>query len=243
MRIRNLIRRIVPASIRRLSLTTLRAPVGSLDFGSLRRTSPISNRFGIDRGVAIDRIYVERFLGENSSDVRGIVLEVGHNTYTRQFGDDRVVRCDVLAPESGPGITLVGDLTRPEDLEPSRFDCVIMAQTMPFIYDSLAVVSTVHHVLKPGGVLLATLPGITRISPVDKKRWGHYWSFTTMSADRLFGQVFGPDNVEVVSFGNVLAATAFLYGLAAEELTQRELSAHDPDYQVIIGVRAIRAAE
>lgn len=243
MRIRNLIRRIVPASIRRLSLTRLRAPVGSLDLGSLRRTSPISNRFGTDRGVAIDRVYIERFLGDNRSDVRGMVLEVGHDMYTRQFGEDRVVRSDVLGPEAGPGITLVGDLTCPEDLEPSRFDCVIMAQTMPFIYDSLAVASTLHRVLKPGGVLLATMPGITRISPLEEKKWGHYWSFTTMSADRLFGQVFGPDNVEIASFGNVLTASAFLYGLAAEELTPRELSVNDPAYQVIVGVRAIRAAE
>lgn len=143
----------------------------------------------------------------------------------------------------GQGITLVGDLTRPEDLDPSSFDCVIMAQTMPFIYDSRAVASTLHRILKPGGVLLATMPGITGICPVDEKKWGHYWSFTTRSADRLFGQVFGPDNVNVESFGNVLAATAFLYGLAAEELTPRELSVNDPAYPVIVGVRAIRAAE
>jgi hypothetical protein len=46
--------------------------------------------------------------------------------------------------------------------------------------------------------------------------------------------------VEVQAHGNVLAATAFLQGLAAEELTQAELDYNDPDYEVNIAVRAVK---
>jgi hypothetical protein len=48
--------------------------------------------------------------------------------------------------------------------------------------------------------------------------------------------------VAVESHGNVLTASAFLYGMAAEELKPGELDARDPDYQVVITVRATRPA-
>ena len=41
-------------------------------------------------------------------------------------------------------------------------------------------------------------------------------------------------------YGNVLTATAFLYGLVQEELTRQELEFHDPDYEVVIGVKATK---
>jgi hypothetical protein len=71
-------------------------------------------------------------------------------------------------------------------------------------------------------------------------RWGDYWRFTNASAQRLFSRVFGPENVTVVTYGNVFAACAFLHGLAVHELREQELDYHDADYQVIIGVRAVR---
>jgi hypothetical protein len=48
--------------------------------------------------------------------------------------------------------------------------------------------------------------------------------------------------VQVATYGNVLSATAFLYGLPASALTRREMDHHDPDYQLIISV-AVRKAE
>ena len=48
------------------------------------------------------------------------------------------------------------------------------------------------------------------------------------------------ENVEVESYGNVLAATGFLYGLAASDLTAEELAARDPLYEVVIGLRAVK---
>ncbi len=38
----------------------------------------------------------------------------------------------------------------------------------------------------------------------------------------------------------MLTAAAFLYGLAAPDLEPEELAAHDPLFEVIVGVRAVK---
>jgi hypothetical protein len=135
---------------------------------------------------------------------------------------------------------MVGDLATGEGIPRGAFDCMVLTQTLPCIYRVEAAVATSFAALAPDGVLLATLPGIGQISRYDMDRWGDYWRFTDASAARLFGGVFGPENVEVVTYGNVLVACAFLQGLAAAELKPEELDRHDPDYQVTIGVRAVK---
>jgi hypothetical protein len=72
------------------------------------------------------------------------------------------------------------------------------------------------------------------------ERWGDFWRFTSLSARRLFEEVFSPPNVTVEAHGNVLAALAFLHGMASEELRKGELDYYDPDYEVIITVRAVK---
>jgi hypothetical protein len=94
--------------------------------------------------------------------------------------------------------------------------------------------------LKPTGILLATFPGISQISRYDMDRWGDYWRFTSLSSRRLFAEVFPAAQVTVEAHGNILAALTFLHGLAVEELRQEELDFHDPDYEVVITVRAVK---
>jgi hypothetical protein len=90
-------------------------------------------------------------------------------------------------------------------------------------------------------VLLATLPGISQISREDNRDWGDWWRFTARSAQRLFADVYGEDHVQVRQHGNVHAAAAFLYGLAAEDLDQNALESTDPDFHLVMTVRAVRA--
>ena len=216
-------------------------PVGWARLGSLRRISPISRGFGKNRGLPIDRYYIERFLAAQSLDIRGDVLEVGANTYTQKFGGDRVTRSAVLHVTQGnPKATIVADLTRADNIEADTFDCIILTQTLQFIYDVQAAVKTIYRILKPGGVLLATFGGISQISRWDMDRWGHYWNFTTLSAQRLFEESFPAITVNVEAHGNVLVAVALLHGLATQELHQEELDHHDPDYEVLITVRAVK---
>lgn len=216
---------------------------GRARLGSLRRLTPFSTEFGYDRGRPIDRYYIEKFLLEQQADVRGRVLEIADNTYTRQFGGRRVVQSDVLhISPAEPNATIIGDLTNLDHVPADTFDCIILTQTLQVIYDVRAALRTVQRILKPGGVILATFPGISPISRYDMERWGYYWGFTSLSARRLFGEVFPESGVQVKAYGNVLAATAFLYGMATEELRQEELEYADPDYEVIISVRARKPA-
>jgi SAM-dependent methyltransferase len=211
-------------------------------FGSLRRMKPISPFFGFDRGVPIDRYYIEKFLCSHSEDIRGHVLEIGDDRYTRKFGGDTVTEIDVLhVVEGTPQATIVADLTRDYHIPSKTFDCIIIPLTLQMIYDVRSALQNLFRILKPGGVLLATSHGITKISREEGvDPWGEYWHFTIQSMQRLFQEFFPASHVKAQVYGNVFAAIASLHGISAEELKQEELNYHDPDYEVIIAVRAVR---
>ena len=46
-----------------------------------------------------------------------------------------------------------------------------------------------------------------------------------------------------LGYGNVLAATAFLHGLAEQELRPAELDVHDPNCLVLVAGHAVKALE
>jgi SAM-dependent methyltransferase len=210
---------------------------------ALTRLEPVSRTFGFDRGKPIDRWYIERFLAAHAADVHGRVLEVAESTYSQSYGDGEVERSDVLHAAPGNAeATIVGDLTTGEGIPAAAFDCFVMTQTLPFIYDVAAAVRGAHRLLKPGGVVLATVPGMSQVSREDKRDWGDWWRFTSQGTRRLFADVFGHDAVEVAAHGNVLAACAFLYGLAAEDLTEVQLAHRDADYELLTTVRAVKRA-
>jgi SAM-dependent methyltransferase len=215
-----------------------RPPVGWVRFGSFRRIHPIDPGYGFHWGQVIDRYYIERFLEQHAGDIQGQVLEVADNVYTRRFGGARVSRSDVLHYTGNPKATIVADLTDADGIPYNTFDSIILTQTLQFIYDVRAAITTLHRILKPGGVLLATGHGISQISRYDMEQWGEYWRFTSVSARRLFAEVFPEHCVIVQAYGNVLAATAFLHGLTAQELGREKLDYRDPNYEVILGIRA-----
>jgi hypothetical protein len=203
---------------------------------------PVSRQFGSERGRPIDRWYIERFLKANAADVRGRVLEVAEPTYTQWYGGDDVTSSDVLyAAEGNPEATLVGDLVTGNGLAEQNWDCFICTQTLQFIADTKAAVAGTRRLLAPGGVLLATVPGISQISTVDDEAWGDWWRFNERGTRLLFEAEYGAENVTVERHGNVQAAAAFLYGMAAEDLETAELEREDPDYHMVICVRAVRA--
>ena len=211
------------------------------DLGDLRRLTPIDPNWGFERGTPIDRVYVERFVGAHAADIRGRVLEIAAPDYTNRFGTD-VAQVDVLmATEGNPEATLVGDLADAPHIPADTFDCAIVTQTLQFVWDTRGALATLHRILAPGGVLLATVPGLTKISPPEDEEYGEWWHFTARSVQRLAEEAFGEGNVDVRSYGNVLSATAFLYGLAASDLRPEELDARDRLYEVTIGLRAVKA--
>lgn len=223
--------------LKRLKRPTKRA-LDAMDWGGFRSREPKSRHYGTDRGTALDRHYIEAFLADHAEDVHGIVLEVASDAYARRFGGSRIEKTEVVSIVAGPGVTIVGDLTSPVTLPRNHFDCIILTQTLCFIYDVKAALANCHAALRKGGVLLMTVPGICQISSFDDGLTGDYWRFTAASTQRLVDEHF--QDAAVRSYGNVLAAVAYLHGIAKEELTREELDHHDREYQVIVAARAVK---
>jgi SAM-dependent methyltransferase len=158
--------------------------------GTLRRAHPVNPGFGMDAGTPIDRIYIERFLSSRADAVCGRVLEIGDREYTEKFGSD-VSSSDVLHFEEGsPLATIVADLGDCPQIPDDSFDCIILTQTLHYVFDMSAAVAELHRILSPGGRLLCTVPGISQISRHDMDLWGDRWRLTTLGAQELFGTAF-----------------------------------------------------
>lgn len=216
---------------------------GGVDFGGLRRVTPISASFGMDRGRAIDRYYIEAFLAAHAARIAGRVLELGDRSYTERFGGARVVQSDVLHVVAGnPVATIIADLSDAPQIPDNSFDCIIFTQTLQMIYDMGATLRTLHRILKPGGTLLCTTAGIAKVGRrLGRDDWGEYWRHTAQGLEAQARDFFPGAEIEVSSYGNVLAATAFLYGIAVEELEPAELDYADQDFEVIIAARITKA--
>jgi SAM-dependent methyltransferase len=215
-----------------------------LNWGSLRTLEPVSRKFGFDRGTPIDRYYIERFLEENAGSIRGRVLEIGDDRYTRRFGGDKVQRRDVFHAHAGnPNATFVGDLATADAIPSDILDCAIVTQTFQCVFDPAAAIRTLHRILRSGGVLLATAPALTPVSS-ETDEWSQmwYWSFTPASIRHMMEQVFTPESVSIQVHGNVLAGVCILQGIALEDIDTAELKTNDPECPVLITVCARKSA-
>ncbi|HXS74857.1 MAG TPA: methyltransferase domain-containing protein [Terracidiphilus sp.] len=216
---------------------------GVSDWSQLRKVRPHRRDFGSGRGECIDRFYIETFLAEHRESIRGRVAEIGSDHYTRLFGGPGVEHSDVIdVDERNHRRTITLDLTSTYAAPSDAFDCILCPQTLFEIYDYASALDSLYKTLRPGGVLLSTLPGISQ--SVQGNMLGgagsDYWRFTSRSAARVFGEVFGPENVDVQAYGNVLSSVAFLHGLVQGEVVPEELEYHDPDYELTIAIKAVK---
>ncbi|HEX6737553.1 MAG TPA: polysaccharide deacetylase family protein, partial [Vicinamibacteria bacterium] len=156
------------------------------------------------------------------------------------FGGDAVERSDVVdADVTNPRATVIADLRRAASIPSDSYDCFILTQTLHVIDDMPAVLAECARILKPGGVLLVTLPCASRVC-LEYGRDGDFWRMTEAGARRLFERAFPADHLEIRSHGNVLVSTAFLYGLACHELAPEEFEAADPFHPLLVSVRAVK---
>jgi len=197
---------------------------------------PFSRAFGLEEGRPIDRSYIEAFLEHHRADIRGAVLEVLEPVYTERFGT-AVTRSDVLdAAAVAPRATIRGNLETGEGLPEAQFDCFICTQTLSYTLDVAAAVRHAARVLKPGGVLLCSVPGISqqRAAGIKEQEFPDLYRFTSHALRRLLEREFV--DVEVQAFGDVRSSAQFLYGLpeARADLPDE----HDADYELVICARA-----
>jgi len=215
-------------------------PIGKVNFGDFNHTNPISREFGMGRGYPIDRYYIENFLEAKSSVIKGHVLEIGDNQYTLMYGGAAVSKSDVLhLNNSNNKATIIGDLTDLPDVADNVFDCIILTQTLQFIYDYRKALSTCQRILKPGGTLLLTVPNV---APLDDREWGslYYWSFTDKGILKSLEEAFLDGALEVKHYGNVFTSTAFLQGLCLADIPKEKLEFNDPYIQMIVAGKAVK---
>jgi SAM-dependent methyltransferase len=220
-----------------------RPALGKAYAGDLKRMSPLSTEFGYDRGGPVDRYYIESFLAAEADAIRGRVLEIGDNEYSMRFGGKQITQSDILhVDDSNPQATIVGDLANAPHIPDNSFDCIVLTQTLHLIYECRQALATCYRILKPGGVLLLTSPGIT---PIDHGSWKDtwYWSFTELSLRRMAAEHFQDNQLELQTYGNVFVATSFLYGMGLPELSPQQLDYRDPHFPVIITLKARKTAD
>lgn len=201
-----------------------------------RSLKPLSRNYGSNRGEPADRYYIEKFLQENKRFITGKCLEVETDVYCSAFG--RQAECDILdINKANKKAAVIADLRNAPEIKDGTYDCLILTQVFQFIDDYESAIKECRRILKPGGTLLATLPSISRID-VKAGVKGDYWRFTYASAEFIFSKFFDKNNLEIKSWGNVFSGLAFWIGMAQEELSRKELDYNNPDFPVIITVRA-----
>lgn len=211
-------------------------PVNPENF--IHTINPVSRGFGSERGKPIDRVYIEGFLREAAQKLRDVraVLEVGSDAYSRRFfqSSAELIQYDVLRYDCGM------DLTDVSTLPPNKYDVFVCTQVFNFIYDVKAAVRGSYYLLKPGGTLLVTVQGnVGQVSRTDMKLWGDYWRFTDLGIGKLISEVFGELQVKVYPYGNAFSATAFVQGMALEDIPDTKLlEPVESEYAICIGVIA-----
>lgn len=217
------------AAKRIIKLLTPKVSLGDLD-----RTTPLSVAFGYDRGGPVDRYYIENYLQAHSALIRGRILEIGDNEYTLKYGGSNIQQSDVFHVDvTNTTAAWTGDISNAPQVPDNLYDCIIFTQTLHLIYDYNGAIATCFRILKPGGTLIITVPGISHIA---QDMWGVYWlwAFTDNSMRMILGERFDDQKVKLETFGNVLVATAFLYGMGLPEIKKKKMDVHDKHYQVII---------
>jgi SAM-dependent methyltransferase len=200
---------------------------------------PLSNHYGFDRGTPLDRRYIDAFLGERSELIYGSVLEVEDDVYMTRFGADRVTERTVVdINRSNPLATLIADLEHPGALPPARYDCIILTQTLHLLRQPGLCLENCYRALRQPGVLLATAPALSRVSPTYPD--SDYWRFTPAGIAELFSGHWDGD-FTVHAKGNLRSCIGFLLGEAVEDLPNTVLDRDDPRFPLNVAVEGRRA--
>jgi SAM-dependent methyltransferase len=192
------------------------------------------------RGATLHRTYLEQFLQEYSPDIKGHCLEFQEDFYTSYFGGSQVTKLDILNKETdNPNATIIADLTQPNDIPSNTFDCIICTYTLHIIADLDYMIRELHRILKPGGVLLVSVPDIT----VNYSQYNELWRFTAKGLHLLLAKAFGDEKVTVKTYGNSVTAAGELRGLSTPDFTKAQLNYHDPRYALVVCARSIKKPE
>src|SRR4029078_3543075 len=98
-----------------------------------------------------------------------------------------------------------------------------MVQTLQLLDCPCTAIDNAWTSLAPGGVLLITVPTVSRSS----RAWTDYWRWTPEGLKTFLGAQMPGAKIEVEGYGSLVTCLAFLLGLAHEELHPDELHERD----------------
>lgn len=199
------------------------------------KTEPVSRQFGTERGTSIDRYYIETVLENHSDYIWGDVLEIEDNTYTMQYGGDKVKQSIVMDVSSTDSrVSFNGNIETGQGVRDEIADCFILTQTLMYIYDLESAAHNIMRMLKKGGTVLITCSGISQNSRRCMDDYGCYFNFNEGVFVRMFGKESDAQVLETGSFGNVKTVSAHLNGLCREDLVEEDFVPNDKYYPLIV---------
>lgn len=235
----------LPAPVRAQALRQRRwwrrnQPGRRVRWGNLPRTAPLSRESALDRGLPVDRFYIAEFLQEHARDVQGDVMEMSRSGYTRTYGGARVRSVAVVDIDTdNVQATLHCDLCERGSLPREAFDCIIFTQTLHLLIDLDVALENLWGALRPGGVLLMTVPALSCCNPIESD----YWRFTPLGLEALLVRTL-PADAEIATNGrgNSVAAAAQIVAASVEDLGARHLHDFDAAYPVVVEARVAKPA-
>lgn len=192
------------------------------------------------RGQPVHRYYLGQFLARHAADIRGRCLEFQEDSYASRLGGTAIHQLDILHKERegrASQATIFADLTQPNDIASDTYDCIICTYVLHSVVDVDRMISEMHRILKPGGVLLVAVPNIT----IEYPQYGELWRFTALGLQLLLRRHFHNGIVETRSYGNSLTAAGELRGLAVNDFSTTEIEYDDPRYGLIVCARAVKS--
>ena len=197
--------------------------------------NPISEQFATERGTPVDRYYIQNFLKNHSQYIKGNVLEIEDNSYTKQFGKNAVEKSIVMdVCSTVPIVDFNANLESGEGIKNEIADCFILTQTLMYIFDLKSAAKNISRLLKCNGVALITCSGISQNSQRCMDNYGAYFNFNTAVFERMFEEQKDMQIVEVGSYGNVKTVSAHINGLCCEDLREEDFISNDKYYPLIV---------
>jgi len=179
------------------------------------------------------RFYIDDFLNIYKNYVKGYCVEFSPPVYKDKFiRNPNITKYDIWNIVLSENVTVVADLQNALNIENNTFDTIICTHVLSAIKDVWKAVSEIQRILKPGGLILCTVPSVLQKYAPDPK---DFWRFTPDSVKELFAQF---SNIKIHSYGNAATVAGSPFYLMIYHFPEGFMLKHDENCPSIIAIAA-----